>query len=58
MYKLGDIIETKKPHACKATTWEVVRVGADIKLKCEGCGRIILVASYELDKKVKKVIKG
>lgn len=57
MYNLGDIIETKKPHACKGNLWKVVRIGADIKLECQTCKRIIMLPSYELDKKVKKIVK-
>lgn len=33
MYDLGDIVEMKKPHACKANRWEIIRMGADIKNK-------------------------
>ncbi len=54
MYNLGDIIETKKPHVCKSSTWKVIRTGADIKLECQGCKRVVMLASYELDKKIKK----
>lgn len=58
MYNLGDIIETKKPHACKGNSWKIVRTGADIKLECQTCKRIIMLPMYELDKKVKKIIKS
>lgn len=54
MYKLGDIIETKKPHVCKNNKWKVIRVGADIKLECIECKRVIMISSFELDKKIKK----
>ena len=53
IYKLGDIVETKKPHVCGNNKWSVIRVGADIKLKCVGCEREIMMAKYELDKKIK-----
>lgn len=53
MYELGQIIKTKKPHVCKSSEWEVIRVGADIKIKCVGCGRIIMISRVELDKKIK-----
>ena len=35
---LHDIVELKKPHPCGSVTWEILRVGMDIKLKCLGCG--------------------
>lgn len=54
MYKLDEIIETKKTHVCGSKTWKILRVGADIKLECCGCKRIIMLASYELDKRIKK----
>ena len=38
-YGLHDIIEMKKPHPCKKSKeWEIIRMGADIKVKCQGCG--------------------
>ena len=59
MYELDQIVKTKKPHVCGSNEWKVVRTGADLKLECVGCKRIIMIASYELDKRVKKqTIKG
>ena len=54
MYTLGEIITTKKNHVCGSNEWKVIRTGADIKLECMGCKRVIMLATYELDKKVKK----
>ena len=54
MYELDQIVKTKKPHVCGSNEWKVVRTGADLKLECVGCKRIIMIASYELDKRVKK----
>lgn len=54
MYTLGDIIQTRKPHVCGSHDWKILRTGADIKLECCGCKRIIMLASYELDKRFKK----
>ena len=53
MYQIGEIIETKKPHVCGNNKWEVIRIGADFKIKCVGCGRIVMMSRVELDKKVK-----
>ncbi len=55
IYNLDDIIETKKPHVCGNNKWKVVRTGADIKLECVECKRIIMLSKFELDKKVKQV---
>ncbi len=56
MYKLNQIVFTKKNHVCGSNKWKVVRVGVDIKLECLGCGRIIMLSSYELDKKIKPIL--
>lgn len=41
--RLGDVIRTRKPHPCGTDTWVVIRTGADIKIKCQGCGRIVML---------------
>ena len=56
MYNIGDKIITKKVHPCGGNTWEIVRVGADIKIKCLTCGHIVMVPSYKFPKLVKKVL--
>ena len=40
---VGDVVEMRKPHPCGGTLWEVVRVGADIGLICQNCGRRVLL---------------
>ena len=37
-YEVGDIVKLKKPHPCGSSEWEILRVGADFRLKCTGCG--------------------
>lgn len=54
MFSLGNIIKTKKPHVCGCNEWKVVRTGADIKLECVECKRIIMMPRFELEKKIKK----
>lgn len=57
-YGLNDIVEMKKQHPCrKAKTWKIIRVGADIKIKCEGCGAVVMFPRHEFEKKLKKVIQ-
>lgn len=51
--KLGDIIETKKPHPCGGRRWEIVRVGADFKIKCLTCGRVVMLLPDELKRRVR-----
>ena len=57
-YKLGDIVEMRKPHACGTNEWQITRVGVDIKIKCVHCNREIMMDRLEFDKKVKKIIGG
>ena len=40
-YEVGDIVKLKKPHPCGSSEWEILRVGADFRLKCTGCGELI-----------------
>lgn len=58
-YKLGDIVELKKPHPCTSHSklFEIVRVGADLKIKCLGCGNVIIISRDNFNKRFKKVIK-
>lgn len=56
-FSLGDIVQTKKEHPCGSNQWEVIRLGADIKIKCLGCGRIVMLPRPKFEKSVKKIIK-
>lgn len=55
-FDLYDIIEMKKPHACGANEWTIIRTGADIKIKCNACGRIIMLDRQDFIKKCKKLL--
>ncbi|MBQ1321699.1 MAG: DUF951 domain-containing protein [Solobacterium sp.] len=57
-YGLYDIVEMKKEHPCrKSKYWRVIRVGADIKIKCEGCGAVVMFPRHEFERKLRKVIQ-
>ncbi|NLX70274.1 MAG: DUF951 domain-containing protein [Clostridiales bacterium] len=56
-YSLGDIVQTRKQHPCGNDKWEIIRVGADFKIKCLNCGRIVMFDRENFEKRVKKVIK-
>lgn len=56
-YDMGDIIEMKKTHPCGSKNWEIVRMGADIKIKCCGCDRIVMLPRSKFEKSAKKVAK-
>ncbi|MBO7215303.1 MAG: DUF951 domain-containing protein [Clostridia bacterium] len=55
---VGSIIQTKKPHPCGSSEWEVVRVGSDIKIRCLGCGRIVMLSVTDFEKRLKKVVSN
>jgi Uncharacterized protein conserved in bacteria len=55
-YNIGTIVEVKKQHPCGVNTWEVLRVGMDIKLKCTGCERLIMLPRRKFDKMIKKIV--
>ncbi len=55
--RLGDVVQTRKPHPCKSDTWVVVRTGADIKIKCQGCGRIVMLDRETFLKRRKKLLQ-
>ncbi|OFI47961.1 hypothetical protein BG262_00180 [Floricoccus penangensis] len=63
MYDLGDFVEMKKPHACtvkstgkKANRWEIIRLGADIKIECTNCNHIVMMNRRDFEKKLSKVL--
>lgn len=55
-YSLNDIVEMKKQHPCGTNAWKIIRMGADIRIKCEGCNHSVLIPRREFEKKVKKII--
>lgn len=55
-YKLDSVVIMKKPHPCGENMWQITRVGADIKIKCQKCGRSIMLSRIEFNKKLKKVV--
>ena len=57
-FNLGDIVEMKKQHPCGSHEFEVIRVGADIKIKCTGCGRIVMIPRTKFVKGAKKIVKS
>lgn len=55
MYEVGSVVTLKKPHPCGGKTWRIARVGADIKLECETCGKFVNITRDELKRRVKSV---
>ena len=52
-FAVGDVVRLKKPHPCGGFEWSVVRLGADIGVKCQMCGRRVLLPRRELERRMK-----
>ncbi|MBQ4381299.1 MAG: DUF951 domain-containing protein [Oscillospiraceae bacterium] len=55
--QVGDIIITKKQHPCGSDRWQVLRIGADFRLRCLGCGREFMTARAKAEKSVKRIVR-
>ncbi|MGQ9491160.1 MAG: DUF951 domain-containing protein [Anaerolineae bacterium] len=55
--RLGDVVRLRKPHPCGSYQWEVVRLGADIGIRCNGCGRRVLLPRSQFLRQVKALVK-
>ena len=56
-YEIGDIVKLKKKHPCGSFEWEVLRVGANFRLKCIGCGHQIMIARRLVEKNTRGIRK-
>lgn len=56
-FDLGDIVQMKKQHPCGCNEFEIIRLGADIKIKCTNCSRIVMIPRIKFVKNAKKLIK-
>jgi len=54
---VGDIVKLKKEHPCGSKEWEVLRIGADFRLKCMGCEHQIMVPRKTVEKNVREITK-
>jgi len=55
--QMEDVLRLRKPHPCGSTDWVVVRLGADIGLKCLGCGRRILLPRRDVARRLKTYVR-
>lgn len=53
--QVGDLLELKKPHPCGAKQFRVLRVGSEVRIVCQGCGRDMVVPRPKLEKSIRKV---
>ncbi len=56
--QVGDVIEMRKPHPCGARRWLVLRIGADFRLRCQGCGREMMITRVKAEKSLKHLYPG
>lgn len=56
-YTVGNLVVMKKGHPCGENLWEIVKLGADIRIKCTKCGRLVILPRIEFNKKIKKVLE-
>lgn len=52
---VGDVLELKKEHPCGSRRWQVLRVGMDFRLRCQGCGHELMLPRSKAEKSVKKI---
>ncbi|MCI9196860.1 MAG: DUF951 domain-containing protein [Lachnospiraceae bacterium] len=57
-FAVGDIIRLKKKHPCGNSHWEILRVGADFRLKCMGCQHQVMVPRKLVEKNLRELIKA
>ena len=55
--RVGDVLTMKKAHPCGAKDWQVLRVGADFRLRCTGCGREVMGERLKFEKNIKKITR-
>ncbi len=57
-YDLNDIVELKKEHPCHLSKqWKIIRMGADIRIKCQGCQTSVLMPRSKFEKKLKRIVR-
>lgn len=55
-FNVGDHVKMRKSHPCGSYIWQVTRVGADIGMKCQGCGHFVMVPRVKFERMVKSIV--
>lgn len=55
--QIGDVLKLKKQHPCGSKEWEVLRIGADFRIKCKGCGHQIMIPRVTVEKSIRDIIR-
>lgn len=53
--QVGDVLKMKKEHPCGSSEWEVLRTGIDFRLKCCGCGHMIMIPRKQAEKNIREI---
>ncbi|MCD8121689.1 MAG: DUF951 domain-containing protein [Clostridiales bacterium] len=56
-FAVGDIVKLKKPHPCGSREWEILRVGADFRLRCMGCDHQVMMGQRLVEKNTRGLTK-
>jgi len=57
-FSTGDVVQMRKPHACGSDRWRIYRMGADIGIRCLGCGRRVMLPRRKFERGVRRVLPG
>ena len=55
--RVGDVLELKKTHPCGSKRWNVLRIGMDFRLVCQGCGHELMIPRGKIEKSIRKIIR-
>lgn len=55
-FRLGDVVRLRKTHPCGEDRWEILRVGADFRMRCLGCSRVVMVSRRKFERSVRLVL--
>lgn len=56
--QVGDIVKLKKQHPCGSSEWDVLRTGIDFRIKCRGCGHMLMLPRKDIEKSIKSIISS
>lgn len=57
LLNIGDRVQMRKKHPCGSDRWTVTRVGADIKIRCDLCGHVVMMGRPDFEKRLKKIVE-
>ncbi len=55
--RVGDIVQMRKPHPCGGDTWQIVRIGAEIGIRCLTCNRKVMLMRSDFERRVKRIVE-